>query len=44
MTDMTITRWAKYGHDRGYATAPLALGAQRCAHRLAVGRDRQVNP
>ncbi len=21
MTDMTITRWAKYGHDRGYATA-----------------------
>lgn len=21
MTDITITRWAKYGHDRGYATA-----------------------
>lgn len=22
MTDITITRWAKYGHERGYATAP----------------------
>ncbi len=21
MTDITIRRWAKYGHDRGYATA-----------------------